>query len=111
MTSDSKLEEFLSEGVIMKNFHHPNVLGLLGVVFDTPDGVPYLILPFMKNGNLKDYRKSRRVVASDFNTLPQVGLTSFSNSHISSIPMSVCRTYNCLTLPRCVLMLCKGWST
>ena len=56
----------------MKDFHHPNVLGLLGVVFDAPDGVPYLVLPFMKNGNLKDYLKSRRGDDSDFNTLPQV---------------------------------------
>ena len=57
----------------MKDFHHPNVLGLLGVVFDTPDGVPCLVLPFMENGNLKDYLKSCRVEASDFDTLPQVG--------------------------------------
>ena len=64
--------DFFSESIIMKDFHHPNVLGLLGVVFDTPDGVPYLVLPFMKNGNLKDYLKSRRVEASDIDTLPQV---------------------------------------
>ena len=61
----------------MKDFQHPNVLGLLGVVFDTPDGVPYLVLPFMKNGNLKDYLKSRRVEASDIDTLPQVSITMF----------------------------------
>ena len=60
----------------MKNFHHPNVLRLLGVVFDTPDGLPYLVLPFMKNGNLKDYLKSQRVEASDIDTLPQVSYVS-----------------------------------
>ena len=51
----------------MKDFHHPNVLGLLGVVFDTPNGIPYLILPFMKNGCLKDYLKSIRVTAPSDN--------------------------------------------
>ena len=71
--SESELEHFFTEGAIMREFHHPNVLGLMGVVFDTPDGVPYLVLPFMKNGNLKDYLKSRRVEVSDFDTLPQVG--------------------------------------
>ena len=56
----------------MKDFSHPNVLGLLGVVFDTPDGTPYLVLPFMENGNLKDYLKSERGKASNVGTLPQV---------------------------------------
>ena len=56
----------------MKDFHHPNVLGLLGVVFDSPDGVPYLVLPFMELGNLKDYLKSKRVHVTDFDTLPEV---------------------------------------
>ena len=78
MPSDSTLEDFFCEGVIMKDFHHPNVLDLLGVVFDTPDGIPYLVLPFMKNGNLKDYLISRRVDDSDFNTLPQVVCTTCS---------------------------------
>ena len=64
----------------MKDFHHPNVLGLLGVVFDAPDGVPYLVLPFMKNGNLKDYLISHRVDDSDFNTLPQVVLMHVMSS-------------------------------
>ncbi len=56
----------------MKDFSHPNVLGLQGVVFDTPDGTPYLVLPFMENGNLKSYLKSKRGKNSDVNTLPQV---------------------------------------
>ena len=73
----------------MKDFHHPNVLGLLGVVFDTPDGVPFLVLPFMKNGNLKNYLKSHRVEASNFDTLPQVG-KSFSGYHVYCTSVCVC---------------------
>ena len=56
----------------MKCFSHPNVLGLLGVVFETPDGTPYLVLPFMENGNLKNYLKSKRVNDTNVDTLPQV---------------------------------------
>ena len=66
----------------MKDFHHPNVLGLLGVVFDSPDGVPYLVLPFMELGNLKDYLKSKRVHVTNFDTLPKViktGWVGFCN--------------------------------
>lgn len=86
-TSGSKLKDFLSEGVVMKDFHHPNVLGLVGVVLDTPCGVPYLVFPFMKNGSLKDYLKSCRVEVLDFNTLPQVGRTGFSNFQVNIIPI------------------------
>ena len=55
----------------MKDFHHPNVLGLVGVVFDTPDGVPYLVLPFMEFGNLKSFLKSRRIEGAINNELPE----------------------------------------
>jgi serine/threonine protein kinase len=65
VVSNHELKQFFSESLIMKDFNHPNVLGLLGVVFDTPDGVPYLVLPYMDNGSLKNYLKSSRVVASD----------------------------------------------
>ena len=66
------IKEFISESVIMKDFHHPNVLRLLGVVLDAPDGIPHLVFPLMEKGNLKDFLKSSRVEASDIKTLPQV---------------------------------------
>ncbi len=56
----------------MKNFDHPNILGLVGVCFDSPDDIPYLLLPFMENGNAKDFLKKRRKHVTDFETLPQV---------------------------------------
>ena len=56
----------------MKDFDHPNILGLLGVCLDAPDGYPYIILPFMVNGNLKDYLKSKRVHITDVDTYPKV---------------------------------------
>ena len=66
------MKGFLSESVMMKDFSHPHVLGLLGVVFDAPDGMPHLVLPFMENGNLKDYLKSKRGNTTSIDTLPKV---------------------------------------
>ena len=56
----------------MKDFEHPNILGLVGVCFDTPDGVPFTILPFMDNGSLKDYLKKKRTHVTNVDTLPEV---------------------------------------
>ena len=69
---DEVINEFLSESAIMKDFHHPNILGLVGVVFDTPNGVPYLVLPFMEFGNLKHFLKTKRMEDSSTSELPQV---------------------------------------
>ena len=71
MASQDEINEFLSESAIMKDFHHPHVLGLVGVVFDTPDGVPYLVLPFMELGNVKNFLKSRRLEGEIDNELPE----------------------------------------
>ena len=75
MASHNEINEFLSESAIMKDFHHPHVLGLVGVVFDTPDGVPYLVLPFMEFGNLKIFLKSKRIEGSNNSELPEASVT------------------------------------
>ena len=61
----------------MKDFHHPHVLGLVGVVFDTPDGVPYLVLPFMELGDLKHFLKTKRKELSDIREPSQASLANF----------------------------------
>ena len=43
----------------MKQFEHPNVMGLIGVCLDAGPA-PYIVLPFMANGNLLSYLKKRR---------------------------------------------------
>ena len=45
----------------MRDFDHPNVMKFLGMCFDAPEGFPYIILPYMANGSLRDYLKSERV--------------------------------------------------
>ena len=56
----------------MKNFSHPNIVGLLGVCLDSEDGLPYIIMPFMPNGSLKEFLKRNRIHATDVSTMPKV---------------------------------------
>ena len=72
LSTKQQLRSLLNESLLMKRFEHPNVVGLLGVCFDTPEGYPYLILPFMANGNVRDYLKTKRVHATDTVSLPDV---------------------------------------
>lgn len=51
------IEAFLKEGMLMKDFCHPNVLSLIGVTIDGR-GVPMILLPFMLHGSLKNYIKN-----------------------------------------------------
>lgn len=51
---------FLAECVLMNKMQHANVLGLLGVCLETENGLPYIVLPFMVNGDLKTYLRSKR---------------------------------------------------
>ena len=61
--SMEELELFVTESVIMKNFNHRNVLGLVGVSVGVEDEIamPYIILPYMANGDLKGYLKEKRI--------------------------------------------------
>ena len=72
LSSHEEVEAFFAESFVMKDFKHPNVLDLTGVCFDTPDGIPYIILPYMANGSLKDYLKRKRVHVTDVDTFPEV---------------------------------------
>ena len=65
----------------MKEFDHPNIVGLLGVSFDTPEGYPYLILPFMINGNIRDYLKDKRVQSTNTAVLLKVCLAGLGSVH------------------------------
>lgn len=49
-----EMASFLEEAMIMKDFHHHNVLSLHGVAFMS-DERPYVLLPFMEKGDLKHY--------------------------------------------------------
>ena len=51
----SEIEEFLEEALMMEEFKHPNIMSIIGISFI--DNMPYVILPFMTNGDLRTYVK------------------------------------------------------
>ncbi|KAF4106123.1 tyrosine-protein kinase Mer isoform X2 [Onychostoma macrolepis] len=56
--SQREIEEFLNEAACMKDFHHPNVIRLLGVCLEVISGhfpKPMVVLPFMKYGDLHSF--------------------------------------------------------
>ena len=61
------LESFITESVIMKNFKHRNVLGLVGVSVGIEDEIakPYIVLPFMVNKDLKKFLQLKRSQAEN----------------------------------------------
>ena len=70
--SDEDVKSFLSETVVMKDFDHPNVMKLVGVCLDGPEGIPYIILDYMENGSLKQFLKKSRLNAHDIESMPKV---------------------------------------
>ena len=56
------VENFVQEGIIMKNFNHPHVLSLLGLCLGYKKE-PMVILPFMANGDLRSYVKDKSRVS------------------------------------------------
>ncbi|XP_019644414.1 PREDICTED: uncharacterized protein LOC109485312 [Branchiostoma belcheri] len=53
-SNSDELEAFLGEGIMMKDFNHPNVLTLIGVCM-AADEPPLVILPFMAHGDLATF--------------------------------------------------------
>ncbi|XP_071379038.1 tyrosine-protein kinase Mer [Centroberyx affinis] len=56
--SQREIEEFLNEAACMKDFHHLNVIRLLGVCLEVGSGhfpKPMVILPFMRYGDLHSF--------------------------------------------------------
>lgn len=62
----SDVNNLMEESLKMREFHHPNVLGLIGVCIDA-DSAPYIVLPFMANGSLLEWlkRERNRIMLSD----------------------------------------------
>jgi proto-oncogene tyrosine-protein kinase Met len=57
--SEGGIKSFLDEGLIMRDFSHPNVLKLRGICFDEND-LPMILLPFMAKGDLLSYIRNAK---------------------------------------------------
>ncbi|KAK5886881.1 hypothetical protein CesoFtcFv8_017870 [Champsocephalus esox] len=59
ITSSCDIEQCLKEAAYMKDFHHPNVIQLIGVSLHRRHGqrlpIPMVVLPFMKHGDLHTF--------------------------------------------------------
>ena len=54
-----ELKAFVEESALMCSFDHPHVLGMVGICLDTVQS-PYLLLPYMANGDLRTFLKNKR---------------------------------------------------
>ena len=66
----------------MKNFHHPNVLQVLGISLETEDGLPYIVLPYMANGDLRRFLKNKRPEALTVDQFPEVLIIALIYIHV-----------------------------
>ena len=60
IATQADIDSFMAECATMVNFDHPNVVKLIGVCFDATDQLPFIILPFMANKDLKSFLVAKR---------------------------------------------------
>ena len=58
----------------MKGLDHPNILPIIGVCLESKHegGLPFMILPFMINGDLKSYLRNKRKNPAYVDQFPEV---------------------------------------
>lgn len=79
MTTDVtmiKAKEFIQECVTAKQFNHPNILGLIGVSVITKEAIPLMVLPYMHNGDVKSFVKSKRGDTIELSEYPEVHINT-----------------------------------
>lgn len=96
ITCPTHAEMFVKEALVMKDFNHPHVIHLVGFSLDH-DGSPFVLLPFMENGNLLDFLRD----PEESLCIGHLLQFAFQIAKVS-IPQSVVSTFieiHCLYLP------------
>ena len=83
----------------MKDFHHPNVMTLIGVCLDAGPGVS-IVMPFMANGSLLEYLKKERdnLYLTEIDEIDEVTMVNQKLPCIS-LSLSVCLIGSIITGP------------
>ena len=61
---EQDVHKFLKEALLMKDFDHKNILCLIGVALDK-DGMPLVVLPYMRLGDLLSFIRNEDNVSVD----------------------------------------------
>ena len=77
MAGIDEMSRFLAEGIVMKDFKHSHVMGLIGVCFPEEEP-PFIVLPFMANGDLHSYLKK---TGASVSSLDDVDVTVRENNY------------------------------
>jgi len=84
----SNAKEFIDECVMASKFDHPNVLSIFGVSVIAEEDTPLMVMPFMHNGDLKSFVKSKRGDTIKISHFPKVNIAT-----ICSINYNKCLIY------------------
>lgn len=79
----------------MKDFEHPNVLSLIGVVV-SEEGLPMFVIPYMERGDLKHLLKNNSMVS--IGTIWHLRTLNKSKLQLKSTKTSVIFTYSTVTV-------------
>ena len=72
----SSAKEFIDECIIASKLDHPNILNIIGVSIFPDENTPLMVMPFMHNGSIKEYVKSKRGDTLEFHSFPEVRIVT-----------------------------------